>query len=80
MNKLTVAIVFIAAMALPATANAAAACRDSKGHFVKCPAPAPAATHAAPRPTAHPAVAAHPAATTTRRAPCRDAKGRFKKC
>lgn len=82
MKKLAIAIFAIAMMAAPAAANAAA-CRDSKGHFIKCAgaaASAPAATHAA--------VATHPAprATATarvsaaRKAPCRDARGRFKKC
>ena len=78
MNKFMIAFALTTVMALPATAHAAAACRDNKGHFVKCTAPA--AAHAAARPSAHPAVAAHVAATTTRRVPCRDARGRFKKC
>jgi hypothetical protein len=74
-------------MAVPAAANAAA-CRDSKGHFIKCAgAPAavaaPAATHAAvaAHPVPHATAAAHvTTAPTGRKAPCRDAKGRFKKC
>jgi hypothetical protein len=87
MKKLVITISAIAMMAAPAAAGAAA-CRDSKGHFIKCAgapaaAPAPAASHAAAtaRPVAHATTAAHAAAaTTTRKAPCRDAKGRFKKC
>lgn len=78
MNKLAIAIAAIAMMAVPATANAAA-CRDSKGHFIKCAgaaAPAPAASHAAA--ATHPV--AHAAAAPARKTPCRDAKGRFKKC
>lgn len=77
MKKLAIAITAIVMMAVPAAANAAA-CRDAKGHFIKCDgtaaAPAAAAHHMAPapRPTAHAAMARH--------TPCRDAKGRFKKC
>lgn len=78
----TLAIVLTLAttmITVPATANAAA-CRDAKGYFIKCPpaaahAPAAMAAHAA---TAHPV--AHAAAVPARRTPCRDAKGRFKKC
>jgi hypothetical protein len=78
MNKLAIACAAIAMMAAPAAANAAA-CRDAKGHFTKCP---PAAAHAPAAAATHAAVAAHPAAhaAPARRAPCRDAKGRFKKC
>ncbi|MBV1687734.1 hypothetical protein KRR38_08615 [Novosphingobium sp. G106] len=87
MKKLAIALSVIVMMAVPAAANAAA-CRDSKGHFIKCAgasaaAPAPAATHAvaAAHPAAHATPAAHAAAApAARKAPCRDAKGRFKKC
>jgi len=41
MKSLSVALAAIAAFALPLSADAAA-CRDAKGKFVKCPAPASA--------------------------------------
>jgi hypothetical protein len=35
------------ALSLAASADAASSCRDAKGHYTKCPAPAAAATTAA---------------------------------
>ena len=90
MKKLAIALSAVVMMAVPAAANAAA-CRDTKGHFIKCAgvaaAPAAAQTHTAvaARPVAHAIAAAHPAvhamtSPTGRKPQCRDAKGRFKKC
>jgi hypothetical protein len=55
----------------------AAACKDAKGKFIKCP-PAAAATAAKPVAAAPAKPAATPAAAATTR--CKDAKGKFIKC
>jgi hypothetical protein len=76
MKSLTIAIAAVAMLAFPAVASAAA-CRDTHGHFMKCPAPVLRA------PVVHASHAAAAHATFVkpmRRAPCRDAKGRFKRC
>jgi len=68
----------------------AAACKDAKGKFIKCP-PAAAATAAKPAAAAKPVVAAKPAAAATAKPAatpaaaaattrCKDAKGKFIKC
>lgn len=74
MKKLAIVMTAIAMMVAPAAAHAAA-CRDAKGHFVKC-----AGTGATS--AAHNATAPQHAVTgsAARHTPCRDAKGRFKKC
>lgn len=83
MKKFAIALSALAALALPATGNAAP-CRNAQGHFVKCPTtPAPAPTHAAPAshasPTAAHATARRPAASGAAHR-CRNAKGQFAKC
>jgi len=61
----TLILAAIAALAFTSVANAKA-CKDAKGHFMKCPAPA-----AAPM---------TPMAAKGKAAPCKDAKGHFMKC
>lgn len=68
MNKIAIGIAALAAFASSAAVQAAP-CRDARGHFIKCTAPA-----SAPR-----ASASH-AAAKARRTPCRDAHGRFVRC
>jgi len=79
MNRL--ALAFVAALALPAAAQAAP-CRDTQGHFVKCTqavaAKAPARAAVATRAAAKPAAAHKTAAAGATR--CRNAKGQFAKC
>lgn len=62
----TLALLTLSAISLPMSANAAA-CKDSKGKFIKCP----------PAAAAKPTVAA---ATPKKAVPCKDAKGKFIKC
>jgi len=71
------------ALAVPTVAQAAP-CRDAKGQFVKCPAPAvKTTTRVTAKAVAKPAPAPMKVTKTTvkvTKGPCKDAKGKFIKC
>ena len=76
MRNFMIGAVMAFSMAMPASA-ATTRCRDTHGHFIRCP-PATA-------PAAHPATAAHPAAATAgitrdRNGRCHAPGGRFVRC
>jgi len=94
MRTLILPVVMMALMAIPATADAAAPCRNAKGQFAKCGTPGalPPGTKAAPaikpamaapamKPAMGPAMKAGPAmAPAKKKGPCKDSKGKFVKC
>lgn len=76
--RLQIALISAFAMvALPAAASAAA-CKDAKGKFIKCPPAAGAVVKPATAKTTTKKVAVK--STSKRTGKCRDAKGRFAKC
>lgn len=94
MKKFLLPLAMLAIVAVPASANAAAACRNAKGQFAKCGTPGAMsdaqyrAMKGKPAAAVKPVVAAKPAvaaaaakpAAAARAMPCKDAKGKFIKC
>ncbi|MDE2563685.1 MAG: hypothetical protein KGL48_15700 [Sphingomonadales bacterium] len=76
-TKVIFAVLASAALALPGAASAAA-CKDAKGKFIKCP-PAAAASPAPARSSAKNARPAKVAKSSSHKI-CRDKKGHFSKC
>lgn len=68
-----------AAPAKPAAAKTVQ-CKDTKGKFIKCPAPVSAAVAKSPEAVVVNKIATSKSASAAGAKRCRDAKGRFAKC
>lgn len=77
MKKVALAFAVLSLLAVPASVEAAAPCKDAKGKFIKCPPPKPAPPKPAPCKDAKGKFIKCP---PPKSAPCKDAKGKFIKC